>query len=270
MLHRTYEIPSFEDASLTAICEDVTDAIRQKQPPRRAVIVCPGGAYTGLAAHEGDPVAFRFLSAGFATFVLRYSLKERAADFRPLRELALAIRFVREHAEEFHVDPNYVFTLGFSAGGHLAGSAGVLWDIPEVQQHMQGTAPEICRPTGMILCYPVISSDPTFGHLGSFKRLCGTDAPTPEEAARYSLEKHVKPTTSPAFLWHTFADRGVPVQNTLAMANALREAGVPFEMHIFPEGGHGLGLCDGAYRDPNPHNACWIDLAITWAKELQA
>ncbi|MBQ9802336.1 MAG: alpha/beta hydrolase [Clostridia bacterium] len=268
MICQAYPIPHFEDATLTAICEDVTEDIKAKQPRRRAVIVCPGGAYHGLAAHEGDPIAFRFLAAGFAAFVLRYSTKERAAAFRPLCELALAIRFLREHADDFHLDPDYIFTCGFSAGGHLAGSAGVLWDIPEVQQYMAGAPREICRPTGMILCYPVITSHDQFGHKGSFKRLCGTDAFDPEKAAHFSLEKHVTSSTSPAFLWHTFADNGVHVNNSLMMANALATAGVPFEAHVFPTGGHGLGLCDGAYGDPNPHNACWIDLAITWAKGL--
>ena len=120
----------------------------------------------------------------------------------------------------------------------------------------------------MILCYPVITADRDFTHFGSFKRLCGTDTPNEAQMARFSLEKHVKSTTSPAFLWHTFADRGVHVNNTLCMANALANAGVPCEVHIFPTGAHGLGLCDGAYGDPNPHNACWIDLAITWASNL--
>lgn len=145
-VHRTYEIPPFEDASLTAICEDVTDAIRQKQPRRRAVIVCPGGAYSGLAAHEGDPVAFRFLAAGFATFVLRYSLKERAADFRPLRELALAIRFVREHAEELHVDPDYIFTLGFSTGDTLRALRAFCGISPRCNSTCRAQPPKFVAP----------------------------------------------------------------------------------------------------------------------------
>lgn len=268
MICQSYQIPYFEDATLTAICEDVTDDTRTKRPLRRAVIVCPGGAYHGHASHEGDPIAFRFLGAGFATFVLRYSVKERAADFRPLTEILLAIRFVREHAAEFHVDPDYVFTCGFSAGGHLAGSAGVLWNTPEVEHYIPQHERALCRPTGMILCYPVITADKAFGHMGSFKRLCGSDTPTDAQMARFSLEKHVTKDTSPAFLWHTFADTGVHVNNTLFMADALTKAGVPFEAHIFPTGQHGLGLCDGAYGAPNAHNACWIDLAITWAKNL--
>ena len=269
MIYRSFTLPFFEDATLTALCDDVNESAK-KRPRRRAVIVCPGGAYHGHAAHEGEPIAHRFLTAGFATFVLQYSVKERAADFRPLAELLLAIRFVREHADDFYVDPDYVFTCGFSAGGHLAASAGVLFDIPEIEPYIPSSERELCRPTGMILCYPVITAEAPFMHLGSFKRLCGTDAPTAAQLLRFSLDMHVNKRTAPAFLWHTFADKGVHVNNSLFMANALRAASVPFEMHIFPTGAHGLGLCDGAYGEPNKHNACWIDLAITWASTLEA
>ena len=270
MLYQTYQIEGFKDASLCAICQPPSEDRKKQRPLRRAVIVCPGGAYIGHAYHEGEPVAMRFFSAGFATFVLRYSVGERAANYRPLTELLLAIRFVREHAEDFHVDPNYVFTCGFSAGGHLAGSAGVLWNSPDLDAYIPQSERALCRPTGMILCYPVITSDKPFTHAGSFKRLCGTDTPSEAELARFSLEKHVSESTSPAFLWHTFADQGVHVNNTLCMANAMVRAGRPCEVHVFPTGAHGLGLCDGAYGAPNPHNACWIDLAITWASELKA
>ena len=266
MVYEKTVLHPFEDASLLSICITKTD--RTHARPRRAVIVCPGGAYSGLAPHEAEPIAFRFLAAGFATFILSYSLKEKAADFAPLSEVALAIRHVREHAAEYNVDPDYVFTCGFSAGGHLACSAGVLWDHPRVRALMEDAPEGINRPTGMILCYPVISADPSFGHLGSIRRVCGKENPTKEEADVFSLEKHVNATTSPAFLWHTFADKGVPVENSLVMAAALRRAGVPFELHVFPEGGHGLGLCDGTYGAPSPHNACWMELAIRWVKDF--
>ena len=266
MIHRQITLTPFEDATLTSICVTKTD--RTHARPRRAVIVCPGGAYSGLAPHEAEPIAFRFLAAGCATFVLSYSLKDKAADFAPLSEVALAIRHIREHAEEYNVDPDYIFTCGFSAGGHLAGSAGVLWNHPRVRALMADAPEGINRPTGMILCYPVISDDPVFGHRGSFRRLCGKEEPTAEESAIFSLEKQVDDTTPPAFLWHTFADKGVPVQNSLVMAEALTRHGVPFEMHVFPEGQHGLGLCDGTYGEPSPHNACWMDLAIRWVKDF--
>ena len=120
----------------------------------------------------------------------------------------------------------------------------------------------------MILCYPVISDDKTFGHRNSFYKLCGTKEPTDEQTAKFSLEKHVNETTPPAFIWHTCADTGVPVKNSLVMAEAMAAAGVPVEMHIFPEGAHGWSLCQPLTGIDFPHNACWIDLAIKWAKMI--
>ena len=126
MICQTIPLHPYESATLTAICLSNTTELQMK--PRRAVIVCPGGAYHGLANHEAEPVAWQFLAAGFATFVLRYGVKENAANCAPLCQVALAIKYLREHAEEFNLDPDHIFTCGFSAGGHLAGSAGVLWE----------------------------------------------------------------------------------------------------------------------------------------------
>ena len=266
MITNTITLLPYENATLTAICVSNTNEL--KMPPRRAVIVCPGGAYYGLADHEAEPVAWQFLAAGFATFVLRYGVKEGATDCAPLCQAALAVKHLREHATDYNIDPDHIFTCGFSAGGHLAGSAGVLWDLPEVRAVL-GNAPEgIGRPNGMILCYPVISDDPSFGHRGSFRNLCGKQDPTPEETGKFSLEKHVNATTPPAFIWHTCADTGVPVENSLAMANAMVSAGVPVEMHIFPEGAHGWSLCSPLTGIDFPHNACWMELAVKWAGGL--
>ena len=266
MICNTVALHPYEDATLTSICVTNTKELHQK--PRRAVIVCPGGGYHMLSDREAEPIAIRFLAAGFATFILRYTVEPKAADFAPLCQAALAVRYVREHAEEYNVDPDYVFTCGFSAGGHLAASAGVLWDHPRVKALMEGADEGINRPTGMILSYPVITAG-EFAHRGSINNLCGKDNPTEEEMAPFSLEKHVNATTSPAFLWHTFNDTCVPVQNSLMMADALTRANVPFEMHIFPSGHHGLATCDEQVNSNNPHCACWMDLAIQWVKDFE-
>jgi len=131
---------------------------------------------------------------------------------------------------------------------------------------------DIVRPTGMILSYPVITTG-EFTHKNSTYNLCGTTTPTKAQRDAFSLEKHVKPTTSPAFLWHTFNDTCVPVQNSLLFAEAMTKAGVPFEMHIFPEGPHGLALCNEQTANNNPAQIvpaaeCWIKLAIQWARDL--
>lgn len=264
MIYETITLPC-KEAKLIPIC--ITNTEELKQTPRRAVIVCPGGGYNMLSDREAEPIATQFLAAGFATFILRYSVKEDAANYTPAKQVALAVKYVREHAERYNVDPDYVFTCGFSAGGHLAASAGVLWDVPEVKAVL-GDAPEgINRPTGMILAYPVITAG-QWAHKGSIYKLCGTKTPTVEEESRFSLELHVNETTPPAFIWHTFSDNCVPVQNALLMADAMTKAGVPFELHIFPNGPHGLALCNEQTRVLNPHCECWMELAIKWAKEL--
>ena len=253
-------------ATLIPIC--ISNTAELKQAPRRAVIVCPGGGYSMLSDREAEPIATQFLAAGFATFILRYSVKEQAADYTPLGEVALAVKYVREHAAAYNVDPDYIFTCGFSAGGHLAASAGVLWNSPALREVL-GDAPEgINRPTAMILSYPVITAG-EWAHKGSIRKLCGKEDFSKEEGDRFSLELHVDGTTPPAFIWHTFNDSCVPVQNSLLLAEAMTRAKVPFELHIFPDGPHGLALCNEQTRMLNPHCECWMELAIRWAKELQ-
>ncbi len=271
MICETVTLHPFEDATLTTLC--VSNYGDLKQSPRRAVIVCPGGGYRMLSEREAEPVAAQFLAAGFATFILRYTVDEGAKDFAPLKQVALAIRHVRENAKKYNVDPAYVFTCGFSAGGHLAASAGVLWEHPALDELLAGAPRDIVRPTGMILAYPVITGvGPT--HLGSFRKLTGNEEFTREEVEPFSLELHVKDTTPPAFLWHTFTDATVPLHNSLVFAEAMYEAGVPIELHVFPEGVHGLSLCNEQTvserfdRMLAPHNECWIDLAIRWVKDF--
>ena len=266
MQHDTVILP-LKEATLTPFFTD--DPFGMSRPPRRAVIVCPGGGYSMLAGREGEPIAAQFLAAGFAAFILHYSVGADAKDFTPAKQVALAIKHVRENAATYNVDPDYIFTCGFSAGGHLAGSAGVLWNIPEVKAVL-GDAPEgINRPTGMILCYPVITAG-DFAHKGSFYKLCGSKEATQAEMDRFSLELHVDDTTPPAFIWHTFNDGIVPVQNALLMAEAMTEAGVPFELHLYPDGPHGLALCTEQTCMLNPHCESWVKLAIRWVEDFKA
>lgn len=270
MIFETLPLGNLPEASLTPICISNTEEL--KMSPRRAVIVCPGGGYRFLSDREAEPIALQFLAAGFATFVLRYGVKENAKDYRPLKAAALAIRYVRENAAKYNVDPNYVFICGFSAGGHLAASSGVLWENPALDEVLEGAPRDIARPTGMILSYPVITAGP-LAHQGSVNNLCGKVGPTDEERYPFSLEKHVSATTPPAFLWHTFNDEIVPVQNSLMMASAMREAGVPFEMHIWPAGPHGSALANEITMSEQekfllPDAAEWVSLAIRWAQRF--
>ena len=190
----------------------------------------------------------------------------------------LAVKHIREHAEEYHIDPKYVFITGFSAGGHFSAMCGTLWNDPVVREALgidRGEAPEgINRPTATVLCYPVISGGP-FAHRGSINRLCGGPSEGTAGADRYSLELHVDATTAPAFIWHTFDDTVVPIQNSLLYANAMAAAGVPFEYHVFTTGVHGLSLCNKETWCGSPDlisDVCsvWIKDAIRYVTEFEA
>lgn len=269
MLHQIIQLSEkYPGATLTTYVS--YDPPELKLPPRRAIIVCPGGGYHFLSDREAEPIVKHYLAAGLNVFLLRYTVGDGATNFAPLIEASLAIKHVREHAEEYHIDPKHVFICGFSAGGHLAASTGTLWNIPEVRAEL-GDAPEgINRPDGMVLCYPVL----IFSHKGSFYNLCGTKTPTEEQLARYCLERYVTPETPPTFMWHTFSDATVDVQNVLTFSQKLKDNGVPFELHIFPEGKHGLSLANEETSSGNPDNIVphaqpWAELSVRWIKDLK-
>ncbi len=237
--------------------------------PRAAILILPGGGYDFCYDGEAEPIAISYLQAGLNAYVLRYSCKEAAKFPQPLLEASYAMKLIRDRAAEDNTDPDRVFVLGFSAGGHLAGALATCWHRDEVWQGA-GIAYGENRPTGAILCYPVVNSD-TVRHKGTFCRVCGKDDPTEEERAPYSNEKNVSDLTPPIFLWHTASDPSVPVQNSLLMAGALAEQKIPFELHIFPHGGHGLCLATEETANGNsaaifPNVAEWMPLSITWIR----
>lgn len=214
--------------------------------PRRlrpAVLVIPGGGYGHVSAREGEPVALRFLARGYSAFVLDYSVAPAKFPV-PLQEAAMAMAYIRAHAGQFGIDPAMVAAIGFSAGGHLCGMLGMLYDAPEVA-HI-GTAAQL-RPDALGLCYPVaVSWGAT--HEGSFENLCGDDKALRE---RLSLERLVRPGMPPVYLWHTRDDDCVPVRNSLILANALEEAGVELAMRIYRHGWHGLSVADAQVYSAN-------------------
>ena len=173
------------------------------------------------------------------------------------------MHYVRQHAEEFCIDPTNIATLGFSAGGHLCGSTGTLWNLPFLREYLPEAAEEY-RPDKTILCYPVILSHGSDAHNGSFRSLLGDNYGKEEYMEMNCLDKQVGPHNPPAFIWHTSEDTCVHVENSLFFAMALRKYGIPIEMHIYPHGKHGLALCehtslDCAYGVPrNPGVERWI------------
>ena len=237
---------------------------------RETIIICPGGGYEFTSDREAEPIALKFVAQGFNAVVIRYSI----APVRyptALLELAETVRYVREKEKEWNVDTEKVIVCGFSAGGHLAGSLGVLWNNEIIEKYLDIKNEEV-KPNAMILCYPVISSG-EFAHKGSFDSLLGEkEAEISRE--NLSLEKLVSIETPKPFLWHTFDDGTVPVQNSLLFSNALASNKVQFELHIYPSGVHGLGLCEeitamnGRSEHINSHIASWFNLACQWIKTL--
>jgi acetyl esterase/lipase len=222
---------------------------------RPAVIICAGGAYRWLSPREKDPVAMFFSAMGYQSFLIEYSTQERAGELRPLRELAEAVRTVREHAREWHIDPDRVAVLGFSAGGHLAASLGTLW-----QELPQGRS---CRPDALVLCYPVITTG-KYAHAESVANVTGGDEKLME---RLSLENRVTAQMPPVFIWHCTGDESVPVENTLLFTNAMQRAGVPYECHLFAGGAHGISMCTREVETPYPGIAVWTELCRNWLNQ---
>ncbi len=211
----------------------------KKVSPNRkkpAILILPGGGYRWTSPREAEPVALQFLARGYAAFVLDYAVAP-ARFPTALREACFAMRYIREHAESFEVDPQMVAASGFSAGGHLCGCLGMLYDCPEVADI--GPA-QLLRPDALGLCYPVaVSWGPT--HAESFENISGGDEGLKQ---RLSLDRCVRPDMPPVFLWHTRDDQSVPCRNSLVLAQALEEAGVDFAFHLYRHGRHGLSTAD--------------------------
>ena len=227
-----------------------------------AIVVCPGGGYGGLASHEGQDYALYLNQHGVSAFVLRYRLGSQGYRHpRMLEDAQRAIRLVRARAGEWKIDPKHIGIMGSSAGGHLASTAVTHFDAgkPDATDAIERQS---CRPDLGILCYAVISMGPNT-HQGSKDNLLGK-TPSPELVELLSNEKQVTKDTPPCFLWHTAEDKAVKVENSLDFAAALQRSGVPFDLHVYQKGRHGLGLADKP-PFPNPHP--WAKDLIFWLKE---
>lgn len=229
---------------------------------RGCVIVAPGGGYSHLAPHEGEPIAKMLNAGGINAFVLRYRLKPYVHPAM-LDDAQRAVRFVRYNAAKFGVNPRKIGMLGFSAGGHLTATAVTLFD--DGKKEGDEIDRVSCRPDAGVLCYAVTSlDDPVYGHVGLACNLLGKGREGfMELSALLSPVKQVRGDTPPVFLWHTSEDSVVDVRNAYSMASALREKNIPCELHVFPKGRHGLGLVPD-----DPHAAKWSALCIEWLAEL--
>ena len=249
-------------ATMTAwLHEDSSEMATDLCRCRPAVIVCPGGAYSMVSDREKDPVAQEFFAMGVQVFTLAYSVEEKAADKRPMEELAKAVLAVRQNARKWLVDPQKVVVLGFSAGGHLAGSLGVHWDDPEIMTRCGVRDAKLLRPDGLVLCYPVITMQDGLTHQVTRKNVM---AGTKETRDYWSLETQVKENTPPTFIWHTMEDDCVPVENSFLFVSALHRNGVACEAHFFPHGGHGMSVCTQEVITPDPVVRQWVPLCRNW------
>jgi acetyl esterase/lipase len=229
------------------------------------ILILPGGGYGNLAEHEGTGYAEWFAAHGITAYVLKYRLGSNGYRHPiELNDAARALRLVRSFAKRDGLDPHRVGVIGSSAGGHLAATLATHFDPAKPHGPTLDTSDPIdresSRPDLAVLCYAVISLG-EFAHQGSKKNLLGENPP-PELVQALSNELQVTPDTPPTFLWHTVEDKTVPVENSLLFAGALRKAGVPFSLHIYEKGSHGLGL-----GRPGREAPPWAEQLLYWLKE---
>lgn len=228
---------------------------------RPAMVVCPGGAYHFCSEREAEPVALKFLDIGYNVFVLYYSTEPHRYPTQ-LSEVAALFDYINKNAAELHCDTGKIGIIGFSAGGHLAAHYSNLWDDRILKDKFGASY----KPAASVLCYPVISTENA--HRGSFENLLGYFPETEAEINRFSCEKLVGSQTPPTFLFHTAPDTTVPVQNSICYANALANNHIPFEMHVYPFGSHGISTSDKlTLNSPNRETvyvADWVEKAKKW------
>lgn len=224
---------------------------------RPAILVCPGGGYVYCARSEGEPVAMAYAARGFHTFVLRYSTGHDAAGFAPLQEVSWAIGHIRQHAEEWSIDPEKIAVCGFSAGGHLALAAGLLAEN---------------KPNAMILGYPAASAPNYPGVNFMLKLLTGKEDVTDEDAVPFDLVPQITKDAPPVFLAATAQD-ALTAFGALPIAQKYCALGLNYEVHIFNHGPHGYSLateatCDGSSRYLNPAFSHWHELSVAWLYKI--
>lgn len=247
--------------------------IRHEQMPEMptktvhpAMLVLPGGGYAIVSQREAEPVAVEYFAKGFDTFVLDYDVAPLGYPVQ-IKEAAMAMIYIRRNAAAFDILPDKIAAVGFSAGGHLLGCISTLWDDPAVQE-LFGSECDKVRPDASVYSYAVISSDPAIYHGYTFRNFCKETVNKDD----YSIDKKVRPSCSPAFIWANTPDPTVPSPNSVRLYLAYTEAGVPAELHIFRDGGHGLSTCNEETAASLPLSAActysrpWIDLSLNFLK----
>lgn len=272
MIHKKIEIKARGMEAVGYLYTYFLDSSIEMRPDekRPVILMCPGGGYEMTSDREAEPMAMQFLAMGYHVAILRYSVcpvRYPAA----LLQVAESVLYLKEHADEYHIDPEKIVVQGCSAGGHLAANYGIAWNSPFLTKLMgMENDPEQLCVAGLLLCYLVITSGEK-AHEESFRNLLGEQYE--EKKEELSLENQVTPDTPPTFLWHTATDETVPVENSLYFFQACLQQGVSAELHIYPVGGHGLSLANEETCRANGigvQKECqsWIGLAQTWLEEI--
>ena len=272
MIHKKIEIKARGMEAVGNLYTYFLDSSIEMRPneKRPVILMCPGGGYEMTSDREAEPMAMQCLAMGYHVAILRYSVcpvRYPAA----LLQVAESVLYLKEHADEYHIDPEKIVVQGCSAGGHLAANYGIAWNSPFLTKLMgMENDPERLCVAGLLLCYPVITSGEK-AHEESFRNLLGEQYE--EKKEELSLENQVTPDTPPTFLWHTATDETVPVENSLYFFQACLQQGVSAELHIYPVGGHGLSLANEETCRANGigvQKECqsWIGLAQTWLEEM--
>ncbi len=245
-----------------------TYVVNDRSHLRPAMIVIPGGGYSVVCTErEGEPIALAYVKEDFQCFVLNYRVG-RKEDVYPAQmvDAGRAFLYVKENAADFGIDPEKIFFVGFSAGGHLAGCMGTMFNAPEVLEALD-VEKDAIRPAGVVLSYPVTTAIGPC-HAYSYEKLSGKDFDSIpiEEKRKYSLECNVTDSTVPMFLWHTATDQLVPVTGTLMLAAALTAHHITYACYIFPKGPHGVALANKV-TDTSGTGASIAEMAEKWVEE---
>lgn len=285
-----------EDVTLTSYILDNSEEIKIKR--RQTIIICPGGGFLMTSDREAEPIAMKFAGEGYNTFVLRYTtyFNKEKIDFsnlpegnknskypQPLFDLAKAILTVRQNADEWAIDTNKVFVCGFSAGGYLSASLGVHWYEDLLKEKFKVES-QLFKPNGLILGYPVLDynlmeelilakNDKSLKEFWEVSNdsLFGESNPSHEYLKELSPVNYVTINTPPTFMWHTANDGLVSVRNSINFATELSKNEIPYELHIFENGVHGLALCNEVTANEDVHinsdAEIWFDMVLTWLKK---
>lgn len=270
MLHETFHLKELypalaqlsNDPILTTYLPYNLSEMGRKDQKHPAILVCPGGGYSWCSQREDEPIALKLLAWGYRVFILNYSCTPCHFPAQ-LCEVAAAMDMIHANADSWHIDTDRIAIMGFSAGGHLAGHYSNRYSCPEVR----ALFPNSKGVKASVLCYPVISAAPEYRHEGTIQNVTGHNVITGDDIENFSLERLVTDKTPPAFIWHTAEDDVVPVTNSILYAKALAKHKIPFDLHIYTHGRHGLSTVDDITCDNLDHKSALSGQWLTSLKE---